>query len=439
MLILCFVIALSISCNKFLDRKPLTATLDDLGGVLEQQALGFYSTLRTYTAFNSLPWIDFNSIRDDDAAKGSSSTDGAEINAEFDNFVYTKDDWGTDSYWNDNYHLISQANQLLFFADSLKPADENSLRNVGEAYFFRAYCFFQLVKAYGEVPLLNFYFTNAADGLIAKSPVEAIYAQIDKDLDSASQLLPPTWFNSVTNQNIYPGRATSGAANTLWAQTYLFRKQWSKVVELCNNVIASGQYSLVPNFKDVWQDGVNGIGKNSAESIFEIGATIGQNGTNDYNSPWGTSQNIRVEGAYPDKTWNLGWGWNVPTQHLVDSWDSTDPRRNQTILFSGRFDGGPAKGGYGATLPPYIPDYGLDQPLWNKKVYSDPAMRAYTGQLQMVMQVGLIIEFYVMPMYYLCLQKLLMNSEMALQQPQCLSKLEQEQETQALILMWYPT
>jgi len=71
----------------------------------------------------------------------------------------------------------------------------------------------------------------------------------------------------------------------------------------------------------------------------------------------------------------------VPTQKLVNIWDSTDPRRNMTILFSGRYDGGPEEGGYGYTLPPYVPDYGLDQPYWNKKVYSDPAMRQYTGHL----------------------------------------------------------
>src|ERR1700704_117111 len=73
-------------CKKFLDRKPLTATLDDLHqGGLEAQSLGLYSTLQ-YAGFSTLPWLDFNSIRDDDAQKGSSQTDGAEINAEFEHF-----------------------------------------------------------------------------------------------------------------------------------------------------------------------------------------------------------------------------------------------------------------------------------------------------------------------------------------------------------------
>src|ERR1700719_2686771 len=88
------IIILVAGCNKYLDRKPLTATLDDLHqGTLEAQSFGLYSILRGYGGFSTLPWLDFNSIRDDDAQKGSSTTDGAEINAEFETFQYTKDDW----------------------------------------------------------------------------------------------------------------------------------------------------------------------------------------------------------------------------------------------------------------------------------------------------------------------------------------------------------
>jgi hypothetical protein len=165
----------------------------------------------------------------------------------------------------------------------------------------------------------------------------------------------------------------------LWAQTYLFRKNWTKVLDLCNEVIASGQYTLTPKFTEIWKDALNGAGKNGPESIFEMQAYIGQNGA-DYNgTAWGTSQNVRQGGAGPE--WNLGWGWNTPTQHLVNAWDNTDPRKNYTILYSGRYDGGTDSGGYGATLPPYAPGVALDQPYWNKKVYSDPAMRAFTGEI----------------------------------------------------------
>src|SRR5689334_8658127 len=160
------MIIASFGCKKFLDRKPLTSTLDDLNqGTLEAQSLGMYNTLRSYAGFSTLPWIDFHSVRDDDAQKGSSLTDGAEVNAEFETFQYTKDDWATNTYWNDHFYMINLANKALFYADSLKVTDPASLRNIGEACFFRAYSYFELVKAYGEVPKINFYYTNATAGI----------------------------------------------------------------------------------------------------------------------------------------------------------------------------------------------------------------------------------------------------------------------------------
>lgn len=373
------IVTVIAGCSKFLDRKPLSATLTDYGsGATDGLVFGAYNIFNTYAGFTTLPWLDFNSIRDDDAQKGSSATDGAEINSEFETFKYTKDDWATDTYWDDHYTLIQQANLILYTADSLKATDQSTLRNKGEAYFLRAYSYFELVKAYGEVPLALIYYKNAQDRFILpKSTVTQIYAQIDIDLDSASKLLPATWLNTTTNQNPFQGRLTSGAANTLWAQTYLFRSNWAKVIEKCNLVIASGQYSLDQSFTHVFKEGLNGDGKNGTESILEMQAYIGAGGSPDYGSAWGTTQNVRQGGA--SNTWNLGWGWNTPTQNLVSAWDSTDPRRNMTILFSGRYDGGTAAGGFGATLPAYNPGTSLDQPYWNKKVYSDPAVRANTG------------------------------------------------------------
>src|SRR5947208_16414397 len=104
-------------CKRFLDRKPLSATLTDYGSVLDGQAIGMYQIFETWAGFNTLPWLDFNSIRDDDAQKGSSTTDGAEINTEFETFQYTKDDWATNTYWDDHYYMINKANKLLFDDD----------------------------------------------------------------------------------------------------------------------------------------------------------------------------------------------------------------------------------------------------------------------------------------------------------------------------------
>lgn len=363
------VLGLFAGCKKFLDRKPLEGTLDDFG--VEQQVMGLYSILRTYAGFNTLPWLDFHSIRDDDAQKGSEPSDGAEIIAEFETFQYTKDDWATNSYWNDHYYMINRCNSILKTAELAGLTDELSLRNVGEAKFIRAYSYFNLVKNYGEVPLFDTYTEAPKDAIKPKAKIEEIYALIDKDLQEAAAALPLNWNTSVGNS--FPGRLTSGAANTLSAQTHMFRKNWGAALALCNTVIATNQYTLQP-FEQIFKDGLGGAGKNGPESIFEIQAYIGPGKSPEFHTFFGTSQNVRQGGATSE--WNLGWGWNTPTDVLEAAWSNSDPRKKKTILYSGQHDGGPAEGGYGLTLPPYPT---LPQKFWNKKVYGDPAVRASVG------------------------------------------------------------
>ncbi|MFL5772036.1 MAG: RagB/SusD family nutrient uptake outer membrane protein [Flavisolibacter sp.] len=369
-------------CKKFLDRKPLTATLEDLNqGALEGRILRLYSDLRGYAGFSLLPWMDFHSIRDDDTQKGSDANDGAEVVTEFDTYQYTKDDWAPNTYWNDHYAMINNANDAVAYADSLKLSDAVSKRNIGEACFFIAYSYFELVKTYGDVPLFKKPIRSPQDGLRDKSPASAIYAFIDSNLQVAAAYLPLT---SNAYGGSYPGRLTSGAAKTLWAQTYLFRQNWAQVVALCNQVIASGQYDLMSDFSDIWRD----AGENGKESIFEMQAYVGpgaaSNSALDYGSDFGTSQQVRRNGAPLE--WNLGWGWGTPTDKLVTDWPSDDPRKDKTILYSGQSDGGPSKGGFGATLPAYSNPSGtggLAQKYWNKKLYTgnDPAIRASTGYI----------------------------------------------------------
>ena len=327
-----------VGCKKFLDRKPLTATLDDLNqGALEGQVLGMYNILRTSAGFSTLPWIDFHSIRDDDAQKGSDINDGKEVITEFDTYQYSKDDWAPNAYWNDHYAMINATNDALHLADSLKVSDPASLRNIGETLFFRAYAYWELVKTYGEVPLINYKIVKPTDGIRDKSPIATLYAFIDSNLQAAVQLLP---LKDIDYGGGFDGRITRGAANTLWAETYLFRKDWGRVTALCNEIIGSGEYALNAEFSDNWREWKNGNGggKNSPESIFEMQATVGagavNNGSLNNGTAWGTSQQIRQNGAPVE--WNLGWGWNAATQSLVDAFQANDPRKQKTILFSGQ-------------------------------------------------------------------------------------------------------
>jgi len=357
-------------CKKFLDRKPLNVTLDDLsGGGLEGQIMGLYAGVRDGSvggdAFGTIPWLAFDGFRSDDAMKGSDPGDGSDWESIFDNFNYTKSHWANDTYWGGHYALIGLANTALQFADSLHKTDSRSMINIGEARFFRAYSYFDLVRTYGQVPKIDFRVYDPAQGNIPKSSESDIYALIDADLQFAEANLPLQWTGEDAQK--YRGRLTSGAAKALHAKTLLYRQQWAASLALSQSIINSGVYSLLPDYATVWKE----AGENSSESVFEVQMYVGPGGI-DYNgSNFGVAQGVRGAGD-----WNLGWGWNAPTQNLVDAYEPNDPREASTILFSGQSDD-PGHGGYGKIVPKY-PDE-VPRPYWNKKVYTDPAMRASTG------------------------------------------------------------
>lgn len=128
-------------CSKFLDRKPLEATLDDLNqGGLEGQIYGLYGAIRNGDvagqAFGGIPWMALHNFRSDDSEKGSSPADGADWEVIHDNFQYVKDHWSATIYWDQHYTLIALANTALQTADSLKLNDPASQVNIGEAKFF---------------------------------------------------------------------------------------------------------------------------------------------------------------------------------------------------------------------------------------------------------------------------------------------------------------
>jgi hypothetical protein len=365
------VMILFMGCEKFLDRKPLTATLDDLNqGGLEGQVYGLYGAIRNGDVagqgFGGIPWLAMNGFRADDSEKGSSSADGADWGVIYDQFQYVKDHWSSTTYWDQHYVLIGQANTALQLADSLNLSDPPSIINIAEAKFFRAFAYFDLVRAFGEVPKIDFRVYNPSDARKPKAKVEEIYTLIDEDLNDAIANLPTSWPAK------FKGRLTQAAAKALKAKTMLYRKNWAGALALCDQIIKSGQYSLMTDYTKLFKEG----GENSSESIWEIQAYIGPNGTDNYYSWYGIAQGVRGSGD-----WDLGWGWNTPTQSLVNAFDSAGDvnRKKSTILASGTSDG------YGRTVPASVfdvPAGPLPRKYWNYKVYPEPAMQTATSNRQ---------------------------------------------------------
>ncbi|QEC52406.1 putative outer membrane starch-binding protein [Anseongella ginsenosidimutans] len=349
--------ALSLAgCKKdWLERMPQGRyTEDDIpAGSLEGQVFGAYAALRN-DGISGLSYVAVHNIRSDDAVKGSSVSDGVDAENFFDNFQYTTDFWLLNTYWTDHYNLISLANNVIAAADTVELDSATSI-NAGEAKFLRAFAYFNLVRAFGEVPLIDFRIIEPEDAIVPKSSVAEIYALIDADLEEATGVLPLDWPE-------YPGRITRGAALALQAKTFLFRGQWAAALASAEGVMNTGMYDLSMPYDEIFREEA----ENSSESVFEIQALYEQ-GQTEFGINYATRQGVRGAGE-----WNLGWGWNTPTESLAEAFEAGDPRKDVTLLYSGQLNEP-----YGETVPPATPN--VPRPYWNKKVYTNPAIRDATA------------------------------------------------------------
>ena len=119
--------------------------------------------------------------------------------------------------------------------------DENlKKRVVGETKFLRALMYFNLVRVFGDVPLVLKETTDPAEGYnFDRAAVADVYAQIVKDLTEAEASLPDRY----TGADV--GRATKGAAKSLLGKVYLTRKQYAEAATKLKEVIDGGVYCLL--------------------------------------------------------------------------------------------------------------------------------------------------------------------------------------------------
>lgn len=343
------LLLVSLSCNDdFLDRLPLgeVANNEELGvGGQEAAVFGIYSLIRT-TSVGSWNRLWFGSIRSDDAEKGSTAGDGASNGTAFNDFQYIATNGLSTSWWNGHYEVIFACNEVINNIAEAGLTDAGSIINDAEARAIRGLMYFELRRDYGEIPIITATIDVPSDAFAQKSSVAAVDEFILNDLEIAEQNLPLTWSS-------FPGRATAGFAKSLLAKLYLYQKDWANAYSKSKEVIDSQVYSLDPSLINLFEFG----GNNGVESIFEIQQTITESGTQ-YSNIYYVGQGVRGTGD-----WNLGWGFNVPTQNLVDAFEPGDLRKGNSILESGQDDGGFGSG----TLPESPP---LAQKYWNKKAYT---------------------------------------------------------------------
>lgn len=356
------------SCSDLLDQKPQGEwTKDDQKGSFESKVFALYGLIRDFNVTSGTAPLAIHNFRSEDAEKGSTSSDGSAHEKMFDDFEYSASNSLIASYWTGNFTIVHSVNSLLADLD-IEEAKFGELsldnkRNKAEALFFRAFAYFNLVRAFGEVPLVDFKIDQAEDANIPKSPITEIYALIDSDLEYAGKYLPIEW------PKTYIGRLTSGAANALHARTHMMRNNWAEMNKYSKMVMASGVYNLNTPYSEIFRE----KGENSSESVFEIQctATDAQPESNEIGSQFAMIQGVRGPGE-----WNLGWGWHTPTEILANAFEVGDPRKDETLLY---FAKSTAEADLMQPNKPYgekpIAQPDVQNRYYNKKVYTDPSLR----------------------------------------------------------------
>jgi hypothetical protein len=359
------------SCTDLLEQKPQGQWNegDAIGGGFESAVFDIYALLRGFNVTSGNVAMAIHSFRSEDVEKGSTAADGSDFALMYDNFDYNTGNGAIANYWTANYAIIHAANNVISDIGSSTDAGEGTLINKAEAHFFRAFAYFNLVRAFGEVPLIDFKISDAREANIPKSPVAGIYRLIDADLAVATEFLPHTWER-------YPGRLTWGAARAFHARTYMMRSDWPNMYAASTEVINSAIYDLNTPFDKIFRED----GENSSESVLELQctSTTALPGSNETGSQFAEVQGVRGAGE-----WNLGWGWNTPTKILADAFENGDPRKDETLLYFYKSQAEADAPGAKANAPwgeKPVASSTVVNSYYNKKAYTNPTWRAqYTN------------------------------------------------------------
>jgi len=316
------VLLFSQGCKKnFLDATPGTTTV----------ATQFWKTSADATAANAAMYADLHGYNDiafpaiaiesmgsDDVTKGSVPTDATFMN-EYHNFTVSAGEGQIEGFWSGMYNNINFANQILDNVPNISMDATLKARYLAEAQFIRAYDYFRLVRAFGDVPLRVHTPKTAADYNLARTPKAQVWAQIEADLTAAASVLPTTYSSADI------GHVTKGAALALHAKVALYQKKWADVVTYTNAVTALGIYSLFSDYEKMFRT----QNKNNVESIFEIQNELIPNNPGASNSQYSQVQMPRVTEPAG------GWGFNDPSPSLIAEFESGDPRLVGTVITTG--------------------------------------------------------------------------------------------------------
>jgi len=226
--------------------------------------------------------------------------------------------------WRRLYQGINRANAAIDRIPTIDMDATLQTRLVREAKFLRALYYFNLVRLWGDVPLVLHETTSINDLNVYRSPADNVYAQIVSDLQDAENLP-----SSYTGADVF--RATSGAAKAILIDLYATRQQWANVISKYAEISkAPYTYDLFTNYADVFSVSK----KNTVEHIFSVqcigdGKITTSNGTGNFNILGQIAAPVAIKGGDAD----------APHPSLYPLFSATDKRRDVTFYTSYTLNG----------------------------------------------------------------------------------------------------
>jgi starch-binding outer membrane protein, SusD/RagB family len=311
---------LASSCQEsFLEKPPLDQITED----------NFYKNIdqinATTAALYGFPWFNYNdkamSAIGDVQGGNAFTWDGGY--STFMNFSTQASNPRLGEAWGSLFRVVAMANNVINKVPKKADASisKDAINNaVGEARFMRALAYFFLVRSWGPVPIIEDSEALATgDANIPLNRVEDVYKFIQNDLAFAEA--------NCINFRSPEGRVSRWTAKALSAKVSLYTKDYATARKKAEEVIASGQYQLLPDFAEVFKT----KNDNSVESIFAWQWVACpdcwgmQNTAQAYLAPYG--QGVVETGD--------GWGSFVPSIDLQRAYETGDKRRKATMMFPG--------------------------------------------------------------------------------------------------------
>lgn len=237
------------SCENELIQNPITTKTSDNFFTnekeVEEAVNAAYATLQFKGNFNTaIPAI--GEIPGEDAYDATPANDGG-IYGQLDDYNVIPQNGLIGDIWEDTYKGIQRANIVINKITNIDFEDESTKQaRIGEMKFIRALYYFNLVRIFGDIPLVTEEVENPQDYFKqTRTPKNEVYQQIKDDLTDAITKLPQ-------RNNANKMRAVKTAAQTLLGKVELTLKNYTEAKTHLLAVVNSGLHSLETNVSDVF-------------------------------------------------------------------------------------------------------------------------------------------------------------------------------------------